>query len=692
MKRFAFKDPFLRSLSAERSSALRQLLSGWELWRPTFLNTLDRWFGNFRPDDKELAFKLLAGIDYYSPARFEAAVSGLCRRVFDRLKEEGFECIPILLVTPPGGGDSAHSHAYLIRKAWGLPVEQVCTADQLKAFAVSETALVLFNDTHGSGKQFLREVWTFVGRLSPRPRAIFVAAIAVAQEALDRFRAELPYDVHIIPGEPARNAHEFFTADEFERLFELGREVYPAHPDGYGGTALMIAYHFQCPNNSLPLIWADGRNNAAEGVALSWSPLFTYRPKRRPDVAEVKRIKRGRVTSLDLEASAREHVDRARQVVRVDDLLRLPHGAKELDAAARMIGALAPSLLKDVQAGRPDAFVAARRVEELIGRIVGEDERHIHLLQDRSVLRDYQGRFDEALDDVMKLIDSSKEVVPAALVQAGSLLMTLGRWPQAREMLHRGYESATDESDKVKALEYMLWIEDYQGRRDYVIGRSLELLQRSAEIDPFTAMSVEHRLGRAIFAKALDKGDRELMEVALGRLRSAWRAADRLGIVQPYHANWVYRVSNELGNRDRDKLLDEAIETAREFGDGGWAGHVKLSLANRAIAGEQWPRAADYLLQALDVWTTRPYPKGLFDVSCRLGRVYKEMGGPHRIDSAMYWRMAERIGARLGLPERWGARRHLEEVSQQSPFDRSQLPKRLDERLAERFLERFIDG
>jgi hypothetical protein len=102
---------------------------------------------------------------------------------------------------------------------------------------------------------------------------------------LDRFHAELPDDVHIIPGEPARNAHEFFTADEFERLFELGREVYPPHPDGYGGTALMIAYHFRCPNNSLPLIWADGRNNAAEGGALPRSPLFPYRPKRRPDTA-----------------------------------------------------------------------------------------------------------------------------------------------------------------------------------------------------------------------------------------------------------------------------------------------------------------------------------------------------------------------------------------------------------------------
>lgn len=73
----------------------------------------------------------------------------------------------------------------------------------------------------------------------------------------------------------------------------------------------------------------------------------------------------------------------------------------------------------------------------------------------------------------MRLINTSRVEDPSALVQAGSLLMTLGRWPQACGLLRRGYESATEESDKVKALEYILWIEDYQGRRDVVIKLSL---------------------------------------------------------------------------------------------------------------------------------------------------------------------------------------------------------------------------
>lgn len=91
--------------------------------------------------------------------------------------------------------------------------------------------------------------------------------------------------------------------------------------------------------------------------------------------------------------------------------------------------------------------------------------------------------------------------------------------------------------------------------------------------------------------------------------------------------------------------------TTKEFGDGGWKGHVCLSIADCLINDSQLIQAADHLLQALELWTARPYPKGLFDVSHKLRRVYKELGFAHRLDSAMYSMMAEKIGTRLGLPE-----------------------------------------
>jgi hypothetical protein len=49
---------------------------------------------------------------------------------------------------------------------------------------------------------------------------------------------------------------------------------------GYGGAALLTAYYFQCPNNTLPIIWADGENNRTNDHAYKWSPLFPYLPKK----------------------------------------------------------------------------------------------------------------------------------------------------------------------------------------------------------------------------------------------------------------------------------------------------------------------------------------------------------------------------------------------------------------------------
>lgn len=70
---------------------------------------------------------------------------------------------------------------------------------------------------------------------------------------------------------------------EVKRLRELGAQVYSKHPFGYGDSGLLVAYHFQCPNNTLPLIWADSNtgNNAVDGKAFPWNPLFGYRPKEK---------------------------------------------------------------------------------------------------------------------------------------------------------------------------------------------------------------------------------------------------------------------------------------------------------------------------------------------------------------------------------------------------------------------------
>ena len=281
-------DRFLKRLSSERIRQISERLVEWELDNAEFDLVLDSWFANFKWKDKELAYKILLNIDYFSLTRFTRFLHSLYGLIRRRIVELGLEGTALRIVTPEGGGDSAHRHAYDLVKTWALPREVVRSLPDLEEDDLSECILVLFNDTHGSGTQFIREVWPLISRLRQGPRHIFIASVALAAEARNLFKERLDSRVQVFPDGTTPSAKDLFTISELERISEIGASIYPKHPLGFGETALLTAYYFQCPNNSLPLIWADGRNNASDDSSkpYPWMPLFRYNPKIKRTAAE----------------------------------------------------------------------------------------------------------------------------------------------------------------------------------------------------------------------------------------------------------------------------------------------------------------------------------------------------------------------------------------------------------------------
>ena len=136
----------------------------------------------------------------------------------------------------------------------------------------SERVVVWFNDTHGSGNQFLRDIWPKLSPLLSNAAAFVMVAVALAREARARFQKVLP-DALLIPGEDARTAADVLTGEELRCAQEIGLMLDAKSPLGYGGTALLVAYYFQCPNNSLPLLWKQ------QDEGYPWNRLFAYHPK-----------------------------------------------------------------------------------------------------------------------------------------------------------------------------------------------------------------------------------------------------------------------------------------------------------------------------------------------------------------------------------------------------------------------------
>jgi hypothetical protein len=244
--------PFLVYLKAThdpRFDELDKKLQAWHLANPDFLGRLRAWFHNFGTEqDQVLALRLLLAMDYHHEAHLEDSF----KLHLDALKRQEIylsgDKKNALVVLPCNPVDSAYRHGWLISKIEGLPGKSFHSLDKLTPELIGDNHLVFINDTHGAGNQFMREIWGKLEAQGVSPGKVVVLGIAIAQQAHDEF-AKAGFVV--TPKEIAKSAYTEFSYADFERLRAMGEKLSPGSPLGYGDTALLVAYHFQCPNNTL---------------------------------------------------------------------------------------------------------------------------------------------------------------------------------------------------------------------------------------------------------------------------------------------------------------------------------------------------------------------------------------------------------------------------------------------------------
>ena len=286
-----YSHTFLKNLGEIELGQLAERCRKWGMNPHDFAARLDRWFDNFdEPTDYPLALQLVLAVQYHSDADFKELLLSRQKAVQRHLHQRQLDSSRIYFAVPDDLADSATRHAHPLAKVWKLPNEHFFAFQQLQGAALqklgAQDSLVLFNDTYGSGKQFMREVWPHVAPLLDTVGAVFIVGAVIAEEALALFQQQAKHGnkaaliVPIAPSQGIKKTHGF-TAAQVGRLEELGRLIYPKYPLGFGDCGLLLAYQFQCPNNSLPLIWANGENNAVNGRAYPWTALFAYEAKTK---------------------------------------------------------------------------------------------------------------------------------------------------------------------------------------------------------------------------------------------------------------------------------------------------------------------------------------------------------------------------------------------------------------------------
>lgn len=159
-------------------------------------------------------------------------------------------------------------------------------ASWLEGHLGDDPVLVVVDDFSGTGNTLaagLEKLWSLnpelmsevagEGRVVCCLQTAFPEAVRLIEE---RFRDVTVLVVdhfgdHVRSFEPG--AHIFSAEEdrEFARnvMLQIGRQLVPQNPLGFGDMAALVSFHNTIPNNTLPVFWASGTANGRE-----WKPLL----------------------------------------------------------------------------------------------------------------------------------------------------------------------------------------------------------------------------------------------------------------------------------------------------------------------------------------------------------------------------------------------------------------------------------
>jgi hypothetical protein len=259
---------------------------------------LEAWIHQFGEDprDRHLAFLLLRRLikeGYFTHSR-------MYRTILPKLADQIREKVPELrtakqnyienaiIVSHGVLGSSAPMSATSLRQILRVKKENCTTIEGVRdrMAHIKDPVLILVDDFAGTGNQLAKSVGALCAELDQfddwQDATVIVAGAAVAADTSkwspDPYRGA---DVRAVVGYPVPDRLRAFTdsadifesEDDRERARDLvtviGKSITPDHPLGWAGQGLLVLLETNCPNNTLPVFWKEGRFRGR-----TWRPLF----------------------------------------------------------------------------------------------------------------------------------------------------------------------------------------------------------------------------------------------------------------------------------------------------------------------------------------------------------------------------------------------------------------------------------
>jgi len=203
------------------------------------------WFGNFGTEEEyKLALKIFNLMDYGSNKDIVETI-----KIYKTQIDQSMQTLNtknLVLISSDENTDSSTSFIYDLGKNWKVQESSTFRKSELSKEIMEDenNYFVFFNDTHGTGNQFVREFKTLIDTIGQTKCAII--SITMTDIAINRFKIEFPNIALIQPSflstkNIERHQDETtLNSQDIRLLKELGKKVYSKGILGYKDTGLLV--------------------------------------------------------------------------------------------------------------------------------------------------------------------------------------------------------------------------------------------------------------------------------------------------------------------------------------------------------------------------------------------------------------------------------------------------------------------
>ncbi len=234
------------------------------------------WIQQFNAEDRNIAARVLDGVDFFSHDRIAAAFRSVLNGIegwhLDPKRRRGqWRFIPY----SASAGESGDSMMHKFRHANNLAGRKyndlfIYRSDILREGLSRGDTVVLVDDFVGTGDQACDSWSEQYGELLAEVGRVYLVVVVACEHGVRRVGDKT--DLQVVPHFSLTEADNVFAGrctrfsrTEKEALLKYCKQVDTKNPRGKGDCGLLVVFAHTCPNNSIPVLHSSNRR---------WDGLF----------------------------------------------------------------------------------------------------------------------------------------------------------------------------------------------------------------------------------------------------------------------------------------------------------------------------------------------------------------------------------------------------------------------------------